>query len=74
MDSLWIGSDVDLSVLHKCRMAERLEYRLTCLHKSKALKSCRSADKVCADTEEEKVTSEEVEERFRRRRRSGTWP
>lgn len=78
MESLWVGSDVDLSVLHRCRMAERLEYRLSCLSSRKSNK-CGSG----AGQEERKVSVEEaqvpgeeevVEECLRRRRRSGTWP
>ncbi|XP_044740330.1 NAD kinase-like isoform X3 [Chrysoperla carnea] len=34
MESPWVGSDVDLSILHKCRVADRLEYRMACLPSS----------------------------------------
>lgn len=72
MDSLWVGSDVDLSILHRCRMAERLEYRLSCLSNRK-----KNRHKNKGEVEgEEEVTFEEEEEQegLRRRRRSGTWP
>ncbi|KAK9885323.1 hypothetical protein WA026_010817 [Henosepilachna vigintioctopunctata] len=71
MDCLWVGSDVDLSTLHQCRQAERLEYRLSCLHKHKNLKS-----KHCqVDFEEEtQSNSNDEHDHLRRRRRSGTWP
>ncbi|KAH0998450.1 hypothetical protein HUJ05_009527 [Dendroctonus ponderosae] len=36
MNALWVGSDVDLPTLHKCRLAEKLEFRLTCLVNNKA--------------------------------------
>ncbi|RZC27683.1 hypothetical protein BDFB_003838 [Asbolus verrucosus] len=63
MASLWAGSDVDLSVLHQCRIADRLEFRLACLHKQKIADS---------DT---KLVYEGENHKFRqRRRRSGTWP
>lgn len=71
MESLWVGSDVDLSILHKCRMADRLEYRLTCLHKKNGRKGDFS-DKFLGDMEKDGCL--EDENHFRRRRRSGTWP
>lgn len=72
MDSLWVGSDVDLSVLRRCRTADRLEYRLECLHKART-KHCDFADKVCGDDGAKDKFDEEGTQ-FRRRRRSGTWP
>lgn len=72
MESLWVGSDVDLSTLHKCRMAERLEYRLACLHKLKPSKSCNFAGNKL-DPERD-IKFQEDEDHFKRRRRSGTWP
>lgn len=72
MDSLWVGSDVDLSILHRCRMAERLEYRLSCLSNRK---KNRYRNKWEVEGEEEVTFMEEEEqEGVRRRRRSGTWP
>lgn len=76
MDSLWVGSDVDLSVLHRCRIAERLEYRLSCLSNNRKKKNQRMGREDEGEVEEDaRVTfEEEHEECLRRRRRSGTWP
>ncbi|KRT81139.1 hypothetical protein AMK59_5440 [Oryctes borbonicus] len=75
MESLWIGSDVDLSVLRKCRMAERLEFRLECLRKNGNVAKngnlpCKIIDEMGDDDEFES----NIEDCYRRRRRSGTWP
>lgn len=75
MESLWIGSDVDLSVLRKCRMAERLEFRLECLRKSRS--AAKNDDPRCKIIDELVNGSDlaaNIEECYRRRRRSGTWP
>lgn len=72
MESLWVGSDVDLSVLHRCRMAERLEYRLSCLS---SRKQCVTERKIEVEEEEVSVEEDVTEVQcLRRRRRSGTWP
>lgn len=71
MESLWVGSDVDLSVLHRCRMAERLEYRLSCLT---GRRKCLEMKKVEVDEDVRVDEDETVEECLRQRRRSGTWP
>ncbi|XP_063904484.1 NAD kinase-like isoform X1 [Zophobas morio] len=63
MASLWAGSDVDLSILHQCRKADRLEFRLACLHKQKI-----------ADSDTKSVCEGEIHKVRHRRRRSGTWP
>ncbi|CAH0563626.1 unnamed protein product [Brassicogethes aeneus] len=70
MASLWVGSDVDLTTLHQCRVAERLEFRLACLHKN------RNLSQISQKINEliEKESFEELEDNFSRRRRSGTWP
>ncbi|KAL3272410.1 hypothetical protein HHI36_013892 [Cryptolaemus montrouzieri] len=69
MDCLWVGSDVDLSTLHQCRMADRLEYRMSCLHKPRSSKQCQ------VDFQDEtKVNTFDKNGHLRRRRRSGTWP
>ncbi|KAK5641782.1 hypothetical protein RI129_010329 [Pyrocoelia pectoralis] len=67
MDSSWIGSDVDLSMLHKCRQADKLQYRLSCLHNNK-----KYSKGLCDVTEREGF--EDDEDYFTRRRRVGTWP
>ncbi|KAF5291392.1 hypothetical protein FQR65_LT01702 [Abscondita terminalis] len=67
MDSLWVGSDVDLSILHKCREADKLEYRLTCLHNKTKLGKV-----ICDGIEADKFKVED--DYFSRRRRVGTWP
>ncbi|XP_049826360.1 NAD kinase-like isoform X2 [Aethina tumida] len=72
MASLWAGSDVDLSILHQCRMAERLEFRLACLHQNRTSDSCNSNGKLNELTDRDSF--EECDDHFRRRRRSGTWP
>lgn len=72
MESLWVGSDVDLSVLHRCRMAERLEYRLSCL--SSRRNKCQVAVEEQQQQTQADVDEEAAEECLRRRRRSGTWP
>lgn len=62
MASLWAGSDVDLSTLHECRNADRLEFRLACFHKQKI-----------ADLETKSMCEEEIGKE-KHRRRSRTWP
>ncbi|XP_018576404.1 NAD kinase isoform X2 [Anoplophora glabripennis] len=71
MASLWVGSDVDLSTLHQCRLADRLEFRLACLHNKKA-----SNDSYMSRTSNEILDKHSFEDDdiWRRRRRSGTWP
>ena len=66
MESSWIGSDVDLSILHKYRQADKLEYRLSCLHNKKY------GNGLC--DVREKDSFEDDEDYFSRRRRVGTWP
>ncbi|XP_031353570.1 NAD kinase-like isoform X1 [Photinus pyralis] len=68
MESSWIGSDVDLSTLHKCRQADKLQYRLSCLHNNNK----KYSNGLCDVTEKESF--EEDEDYFSRRRRVGTWP
>ncbi|XP_044758237.1 NAD kinase-like isoform X1 [Coccinella septempunctata] len=68
MDCLWVGSDVDLTTLHQYRMSERLEYRLSCLHKTRNSKHCQ------VDFEEVKTNPNDAVTQLSRRRRSGTWP
>lgn len=71
MASLWAGSDVDLSTLRLCRVADRLEYRLSCLrgnHKQPLSFTGNSNASVVKENIEEENDS------FNRRRRSGTWP
>ncbi|KAH0812512.1 hypothetical protein GEV33_010276 [Tenebrio molitor] len=63
MASLWAGSDVDLSVLHQCRRADRLEFRLACLHKQRI-----------SDSDTNSVCEGDIHKFRQRRRRSGTWP
>ncbi|CAH1993176.1 unnamed protein product [Acanthoscelides obtectus] len=63
MASLWVGSDIDLPTLHQYRLADRLEFRLACLHNRKVSFGTQN--------EEEGHSQEDV---IRRRRRSGTWP
>ncbi|ENN71204.1 hypothetical protein D910_06561 [Dendroctonus ponderosae] len=67
MNALWVGSDVDLPTLHKCRLAEKLEFRLTCLVNNKAR------------SEHSMKTYDEVFDRLDydsspKQTRSGTWP
>ncbi|CAG9858137.1 unnamed protein product [Phyllotreta striolata] len=62
--SIWTGSEVDLSTLHRCRSANRLEFRLTCLRNKKSTgkmhdENGRSFDDLNNGT---------------RQTRSGTWP
>lgn len=71
MASLWAGSDVDLSTLRLCRVADRLEYRLSCLrnnHRQISSLTNSSANSSTDSKEDDNDTS------FSRRRRSGTWP
>ncbi|CAH1278433.1 unnamed protein product [Diabrotica balteata] len=68
MASLWVGSETDLPTLQKCRMADRLEFRLTCLHNKKTLDQDNKFELV------ESKSLEEDSEINRRQSRSGTWP
>ncbi|GJQ86937.1 hypothetical protein Trydic_g11804 [Trypoxylus dichotomus] len=75
MESLWIGSDVDLSILRKCRMAERLEFRLECLRKDRtAAKNGSPRCKIIDEMGDGDEFESNIEGCYRRRRRSGTWP
>lgn len=71
--SLWVGSDVDLPTLHQCRSADRLEFRLTCLHNKKP------DDYVGRNNNFDITESKSFEDiseidRNSRKSRSGTWP
>lgn len=78
MSSLWVGSDVDLRTLHQHRMADRLQFRLACLH----LQNSKTNHNTHTNQEKfneyiekiERFTNCEDDDHFRRRRRSGTWP
>ncbi|CAH1116330.1 unnamed protein product [Phaedon cochleariae] len=75
MASLWIGSEVDLSILRQCRMDDRLEFRLTCLHNNKKTSfhdNDNIANRKHGEFEESKSFTQFDEQR--RTRRSGTWP
>ncbi|XP_017779157.1 PREDICTED: NAD kinase-like isoform X1 [Nicrophorus vespilloides] len=71
MDNLWVGSDTDLSILHQCRMADRLEYRLECLRRN-----CRGGSGGAGGGGSSSTSAEDCndEEESSSRRRSGTWP
>ncbi|KAJ8916840.1 hypothetical protein NQ315_005847 [Exocentrus adspersus] len=72
MASLWVGSDVDLSTLHQYRMADRLEFRLACLHNKKISNSACVSRRFNEDFDRHSFEADD--DIWRRRRRSGTWP
>lgn len=79
MSSLWVGSDVDLSTLHQYRTADRLEFRLACLHNNKTNQKNYTTHLNQQKFNEfidkhNRFFNSEDDDHFRRRRRSGTWP
>lgn len=77
MESPWVGSDVDLSTLHKCRLNDRLEYRMACLPRTKEFITSNKNNVIFKNYQNGETVSDDdqsTESSFRRRRRSGTWP
>ncbi|XP_066137971.1 NAD kinase-like isoform X1 [Euwallacea fornicatus] len=67
MTSLWVGSDLDLPTLRKCRLAEKLEFRLDCAGSKKA--HSEHSIKYSDD-----VFNRDFRESGATQKRSGTWP